>query len=180
MTLNVPSLVLNDGNKMPIVGLGTYQAGPNVIGQVVNTALEAGYRHFDCANFYENEEEIGKALRNAIDSGKVKREDLYIVTKVWPNWFGKGRPTKSANMSLKNFGLDYLDQLLIHFPTPFKQQDESFFPTDESGQCLFDETIDYVDVWKEFEDIKKSGNYDCLFYFRNETRYHRSSFIFDR
>ena len=152
----VPLVELNDGTKMPIVGLGTYQAEPGVVGQVITTAIDAGYRHFDCAHFYENEDEIGKALQEAIDAGKVKREELYIVTKVWPNWFGKGRPTLSAQRSAKNFGLDYLDQLLVHWPTPFKQQDQDFFPLEED-QCLFDESIDIVDVWKEFEEIKKSG-----------------------
>lgn len=153
----VPTITLNDGNKLPVVGLGTYEAPPGVVENVVRIAIDAGYRHFDCADFYENEDEVGSALREAISDGKVKREELFITTKVWPNWHGKGRPTLSVQRSLKNLGFPFVDLLLIHWPTPFKQDDNSFYPTDADGQCLFDESIQLIDVWKEFEQIKKDG-----------------------
>ncbi|CAG2123257.1 unnamed protein product, partial [Medioppia subpectinata] len=70
----VPNLTLNDGHKFPIVGLGTYEAPPGVVEQVVRVAIDAGYRHFDCADFYENEHEVGQALRDAIRDGKVTRD----------------------------------------------------------------------------------------------------------
>ncbi len=82
-----------------------------------------------------------------------------LLGKVWPNWFGKGRPTKSAQRTLKNLGFDFVDLLLIHWPTPLKQVDDDFYPKDKNGQCLFDESIQLIDVWKEFEDIKKRGIY---------------------
>ncbi|XP_054156594.1 aldo-keto reductase family 1 member B1-like [Oppia nitens] len=153
----VPFLTLNDGNRMPIIGLGTYEAPPGVVENVVRVAIDAGYRHFDCADFYENEHEVGQAIRDAIRDGKVKRDELFITTKVWPNWHGKGRPTLSAKRSLKNLGLPYVDLLLIHWPTPLKQVDDNFYPTDATGQALFDNTIELIDVWKEFEQIKKDG-----------------------
>jgi len=157
MAARVPNVKLLDGTSIPIVGLGTYEAPPGVIQDVVKVAIDAGYRHFDCADFYENEDEIGRALNEAINDGRVTRDELYIVSKVWPNWYGPGRPTKSAQRTVKNLGLEYVDLLLIHWPTPFKQDDDDFYPRDESGQCLFDESIDLVDVWKEFEQIKVSG-----------------------
>ena len=168
----VPTVQLNDGNKIPIIGLGTYEAPPGVVEKVVGIAGRAGYRHFDCADFYENEHEVGKAIRKAIDNGKVKREDVFITTKVWPNWHGKGRPTASIKRSLKNLGLPYVDLLLIHWPTPLKQDDNNFYPTDANGQCLFDESIQLIDVWKEFEQIKKDGNYNltCLYQFTSDKR----------
>ena len=158
----VPALRLNDGYKIPIVGLGTYEAPPGVVEKVVAIAIDAGYRHFDCADFYENEDEVGKALRDAIAAGKVTREELFITTKVWPNWHGKGRPTLSAKRSLKNLGFSYVDLLLIHWPTPLKQDDNNFYPTDSTGQALFDESIKLIDVWKEFEQIRKDGEYKNL------------------
>ena len=172
MHLKVPTVKLNDGTKMPMVGLGTLQS--QNLEQVVITAIEAGYRHFDCADFYGNEDEIGRAFRKAIDLDMVSRKELFVVSKVWPNWYTKGRPTKSVKRSLKNLGLDYLDQLLIHWPTGFKQQDKDFMPVDEDDQCIFDD-IDYVDVWKEFEEIKKSGNY--LGYFPNVNSIKNKSLI---
>jgi aldehyde reductase len=146
----VPVIRLNDGNFIPVIGLGTFESPPGVVENVVKVAIDAGYRHFDCADFYENEDEVGKALRQAIKDGKVKREDLFITSKVWPNWFAKGRPTKSAQRTLKNLGFDYVDLLLIHWPTPLKQVDDDFYPKDKNGQCLFDESIQLIDVWKEF------------------------------
>jgi aldehyde reductase len=153
----VPKVTLLDGNVIPIVGLGTYEAPPGVVQNVVSIAIDAGYRHFDCADFYENEHEVGNALHEAINAGKVTRDQLFITTKVWPNWHGPGRPTKSIQRSLRNLNFAYVDLLLIHWPTPFKQVDDDFYPRDENGQCLFDESIDLVDVWKEFEQIKANG-----------------------
>jgi aldehyde reductase len=151
----VPRIRLNDGNHIPIVGFGTLGVDENA----VKIAIDAGYRHFDCADFYQNEDVVGTALRKAINGGIVKREDLFITSKVWPTWLGKGRPMKSAQRSLKNLGFDYLDLLLIHWPTPFKQVDNDYWPRDVNDQCLLDESIELIDVWKEFEEIKKAGIY---------------------
>lgn len=153
---------LNDGNNIPIVGLGTYQAPKGETKQVVTLALKAGYRHFDCADFYENEDEVGEALAEAFANDLVKREQVFITTKVWPNWHASGRPTQSVKRSLKNLGLTYVDLLLIHWPTPFEQDDDHFYPVDKDNQILLDETIDLVEVWKEFEQIKSQGLFDVF------------------
>lgn len=159
MAPSAPKVKLNDGTEIPIVGLGTYEAPKGETKKVVSLALQAGYRHFDCADFYENEDEVGDALREAFASGLVKREDVYITTKVWPNWVGPGRPTQSVKRSLANLGLDYVDLLLIHWPTPLKQDDSSFYPVDANGQALFDLSITNLSVWKEFEQIKAQGTF---------------------
>ncbi|XP_054162052.1 1,5-anhydro-D-fructose reductase-like [Oppia nitens] len=153
----VPKLRLNDGHQMPVIGLGTYKTGD--IESVIRTAVRCGYRHFDCAHIYGNEADIGRALGAAIASGEVKRQDLFITTKVWPNWFASGRPTRSARESLARFGdgIDYLDLLLIHWPTPFGQSDTEFYPLDANGQVICDETIDLRDVWREFDSIAATG-----------------------
>ncbi|CAG2173533.1 unnamed protein product [Oppiella nova] len=153
MSAKVPTIRLNDGNLCPVVGFGTYETKKADI----LTAIEAGYRHFDGADFYGNEQEVGAALREAIAAGKVRREELFVVSKVWPNWTGKGRPTLSVKRTLKNLGLDYVDLLLIHWPTPFKQVDDDYHPGAADGQVLFDESIELYDIWREFEDIKSAG-----------------------
>ena len=153
MAEKVTRIKLNDGNQMPIVGYGTYE----IKGEEISMAIEAGYRHFDGADFYQNEEVIGKYLSDAFSAGKVKREDLFIVSKVWPTWHRKGRPTLSAQRSLKNLGLDYVDLLLIHWPMQFEQGDVGY-PLDANGNVILDETIDLVELWKEFEDIKRAGS----------------------
>ena len=153
MAEKIPRVTLNDGNKMPVIGFGTYETK----GEDIAVALDAGYRHFDGADFYANEKDIGKYLADAIQAGKVKREELFIVSKVWPTWHAKGRPTASAKRSLKNLGLDYLDLLLIHWPMQFKQDDNNTHPLGPDGNVILDETIELVDIWKEFEDIKKAG-----------------------
>lgn len=153
----VPNVKLNDGAQIPLLGLGTYEAPKGETKRVVSLALTAGYRHFDCADFYENEDEVGQALAEAFASGLVTREQVFVTTKVWPNWHSPGRPFRSALRSLKNLGLDYVDLLLIHWPTPFKQDDDHFYPVDENDQILLNEDIDLVNVWKEFEQIKAQG-----------------------
>ena len=154
MSTRVPAIQLNDGRSVPAIGLGTYKTSD--IAQIVEQAIDVGYRHFDCARVYHNEPEVGRALQSAISSGKVKREDLFLVTKVWPNSFWKGGPTASANQSCKDLNTSYLDLLLIHWPIPFQRSDEDF-PLDGNGQILLDESIDYVEVWKELEEIQRLG-----------------------
>lgn len=153
----VPRVQLNDGTSIPILGLGTYEAPKGETKRVVSLALKAGYRHLDCADFYENEDEVGEAIAEAISSGLVTRNDLFITTKVWPNWFAAGRPTTSIKRSLSRLGLEYVDLALVHWPTPLKQDDGNFYPTDKSGQALFDYSITHIEVWKEFEAIKAAG-----------------------
>ncbi|BAH91382.1 Os01g0847800 [Oryza sativa Japonica Group] len=74
---------LNTGARIPSVGLGTYKAGTGVVADVVSAAVKAGYRHIDCAPLYKNEQEIGGALKKLFDDGVVKREDLFITSKIW-------------------------------------------------------------------------------------------------
>lgn len=74
---------LNTGARIPSVGLGTYKAGPGVVGDAIAAAVKAGYRHIDCASLYNNEKEIGVALKKVFADGVVKREDLFVTSKIW-------------------------------------------------------------------------------------------------
>lgn len=87
--MTIPTFTLNDSTTMPQLGLGTYKMDSEDVGRIVRTAVELGYRHFDTARLYNNEEAVGRALNDAIKAGDVKREELYVVSKLWHDQHGK-------------------------------------------------------------------------------------------
>ncbi|CAG2169953.1 unnamed protein product [Oppiella nova] len=116
---DVPLIRLNSGKEVPAIGLGTWQTeGPEVI-HAVRDALEAGYRHIDTAWFYHNERDVGKGMREAIDKGVVKREDVFITTKVWPRNMNRRKSFDIIKNSLKELNTTYVDLVLVHWPLPF-------------------------------------------------------------
>ncbi len=152
----VGKVKLNNGLDMPIVGLGTWQSPHEEVYEAVKTAIEAGYRHIDCAYCYGNEVPVGRAIKDAIAEGKVKREELFIVSKVWLTFFTRERVREGLKRSLTNLGLDYLDLYLIHWPISFAQVDDKIFPANEKGLAI-DGNVDYLDTWKGMEDVYKDG-----------------------
>lgn len=111
----IPQLKLSDGHSIPQVGLGTWRIKePDEFQTAFNAAVKAGYRHFDTAQAYRNEDLLGAAWRG---SG-LKREDLFITTKIAVEHFGYGRTKKSFAESLKRLQTDYVDLILLHFPVP--------------------------------------------------------------
>ncbi|XP_047003041.1 aldo-keto reductase family 1 member A1-like [Schistocerca americana] len=151
------TIKLNNGSEMPIVGLGTWQATDEEVETAINTALEAGYRHIDTAYVYMNEAPIGRALKKWLDSGKVKREELFIVTKL-PN-FGNhpDRVEKYIKRSLAALQLDYLDLYLVHHPCGLVEREGDMLPRDESGALLVDKETDIISVWKAMEKLVDAG-----------------------
>ena len=109
-------MVLNTHQKMPQIGLGTWQATGAPVVQAVKDALEIGYRHIDSAQVYGNEKEVGQALHAQIAAGIVKREDVFVTTKVWPDGSNQQKALQTIHNSLKNFNLSYVDLVLVHFP----------------------------------------------------------------
>jgi len=107
-----PTIKLNDGFESPQLGLGLWQTGASEAAEVVRAALETGYRHFDTATVYGNEEGVGQGLSVA------PREDIFVTTKVWNDAQGFDATLRAARESLKKLRLDYLDLYLIHWPAP--------------------------------------------------------------
>uniref|UniRef100_A0A8C8X4L1 NADP-dependent oxidoreductase domain-containing protein n=1 Tax=Panthera leo TaxID=9689 RepID=A0A8C8X4L1_PANLE len=152
------SVKLNDGFFMPMLGFGT--SAPNKVAksevqEAVMRAIDVGYRHFDSAYLYLNEEEIGRAIRKKIADGSVKREDIFYTSKVWGTFLRPELVRTSLEISLRKLQLSYVDLYLIHIPIPLKPGEE-LFPKDEHGELIF-HTVDLCATWEAMDKCKDSG-----------------------
>lgn len=111
----------SNGDRMPILGLGTWKSAPGEIAKAIKEAIEIGYRHIDCAWVYGNEAEIGDALQEVFASGSIKREDLHLTSKLWNDCHAEEDVRTGIEKSLSNLKLDYLDLYLIHWPVVLKK-----------------------------------------------------------
>lgn len=114
------TLEFRNGDKLPMIGLGTWKSKSGEVYQAVLWAIEAGYRHIDCAAIYDNEKEVGKALDYAFKNNWVKREELFITSKLWNSAHRLEDVELALAQTLKDLRLDYLDLYLIHWPVSFK------------------------------------------------------------
>lgn len=141
MAVNSPIIKLNSGYTMPALGFGTFASvgSPGETHRAVVAALSAGYRHLDCAWFYQNEDEVGTGIKEFLDSHKdVKREDIFICTKVWQHLHAPEDVEWSINDSLKKLGLEYVDLFLIHWPfAAEKNEDRSVKIGPDGKVCYF-------------------------------------------
>lgn len=147
-------VILSNEIKMPIMGLGTWKSRPQEVYNAVRWALKLGITHFDCAFIYGNEEEIGQALFDARVEDNIKREDLFIVSKLWNNMHLYDDVERAIDESLKKLKLDYLDLYLMHWPVAQKQ--ESMIPA-QVDDMLRLEDAPLSETWRGLEDVYRKG-----------------------
>ncbi|HVP80563.1 MAG TPA: aldo/keto reductase [Thermodesulfobacteriota bacterium] len=149
-------ILLNNGSKIPALGFGTLIPDPTETKKAVKAALEVGFRQFDCAERYRNEKEVGEAMKEVLREGKIKREELFVGTKLWNNNHRPERVKPAFEASLKKLQLDYVDLYLIHTPFAFKPGEEQD-PRDENGKVIYDEGVTLLDTWRALENLVDQG-----------------------
>ena len=148
------SLQFKNGDKMPILGLGTWKSEPGEVYQAVREAIIIGYRHFDCAFIYMNEKEIGKSLNDAINEGDVTREALWITSKLWNNEHEATAVVPALQKRLDDLRLEYLDLYLMHWPVATKS--EVVF-AGKGDEFLSLDQAPISDTWKALESCMEKG-----------------------
>lgn len=142
-------IILNNHTQIPNIGFGTYKIkDPAEAYLSVKTALELGYRHIDTAAFYENEAEVGRAIRDFIATGAAKREDIFVTSKVWKTEAGYEKTKAAFERTMEAIGLDYLDLYLVHWPAS---------PTQSNDW----EAIN-LDTWRAMTEIYHSGRVKAI------------------
>jgi aldehyde reductase len=150
-------LPLNNGKgSMPALGFGTLIPDPALTTSATRDALLAGFRHFDCAERYRNEREVGDALHAGLASGAVAREDLFVTTKLWNSNHRPERVAPAFDASLQRLRLTYLDLYLIHTPFAFQPGGEQD-PRDQNGNVIYDNGVSLLDTWKAMERLVDDG-----------------------
>lgn len=148
------TLQFKNGDHLPILGLGTWKSKPGEVRQAVYWAIEAGYRHIDCAAIYQNEREVGQGIADAIGDGLAKRQELFVTSKLWNDSHRHDDVKPALEKTLNDLRLDYLDLYLIHWPIAFKRG--------VGFANLREEFYTYQDVplaqtWEAMQAQKESG-----------------------
>ena len=144
------------GGHMPAVGFGTLIPDAAETIGATRDALEAGFRHFDCAERYRNEREVGEALQAGRAARGIAREDIFVTTKLWNSNHRPERVEPAFEASLDRLGLNYLDLYLIHTPFAFQPGDEQD-PRDQNGNVLYDHGVTLLDTWRAMESLVDHG-----------------------
>jgi diketogulonate reductase-like aldo/keto reductase len=148
---------LNNGSgAIPALGFGTLIPDPVATRAATKAALEAGFRLLDTAERYRTEKEVGEAMQEVFKAGKVRREDVFVVTKLWNTNHRPERVKPAFEASLKKLQLDYVDLYLIHTPFAFQPGDEQD-PRDTNGAVIYDKAVTLLDTWRALEDLVDEG-----------------------
>jgi diketogulonate reductase-like aldo/keto reductase len=142
---------------IPAVGFGTLIPDPVATKQATKAALEVGFRHLDCAERYRNEAAVGEAIQQAFKAGTLRRQDLFVTTKLWNTNHRPERVKPAFDASLRRLQLDYVDCYLIHTPFAFQPGDEQD-PRDEHGRVIYDSGVTLVETWRALERLVDDGH----------------------
>jgi alcohol dehydrogenase (NADP+) len=155
--LRIATMPLNDrAGHMPALGFGTLIPDLPATVTATRDALAAGFRHFDCAERYRNEREVGEALHAGLAAGGIAREDIFVTTKLWNSNHRPERVEPACDASLERLRLKYLDLYLIHTPYAFQAGEEQD-PRDQNGNVLYDRGVTLLDTWRAMENLVDSG-----------------------
>lgn len=154
---SIPCLILSTGSKIPCIGLGTFGSDSvpaETVAETVKKAIHAGYRHIDCASVYGNEKEIGYVLAEIFRSGFLKREDLWITSKVWNDMHDQ--VAESCRQSLKDLQIEYVDLYLVHWPFPnYHPPKCDVTSRSPNGKPYIHEN--YMKTWRQMEKLVEEG-----------------------
>jgi diketogulonate reductase-like aldo/keto reductase len=148
--------IAHGSGALPAVGFGTLIPDPLVTRQATRTALEAGFRHFDCAERYRNEEAVGDAMQEVFKAGAIKREDVFVTTKIWNTNHRPDRVRAAFDGSRRRLKIDYVDCYVIHTPFAFQPGDDQD-PRNERGEVIYDSGTTLADTWHALENLVDSG-----------------------
>src|ERR1700733_12514857 len=155
--LRYTKMALNNGSgAMPALGFGTLIPDPVATRNATKAALEAGFRQLDASERYRNEKEVGEAIQEVFKDGKIKREEVFIATKLWNNNHRPERVKPAFEASLKKLQLDYVDLYLIHTPFAFQPGDEQD-PRDANGDVIYDGGVTLLETWRALERLVDEG-----------------------
>jgi alcohol dehydrogenase (NADP+) len=150
-------IALNNGaGHIPAIGFGTLIPDAATTISATRDALDAGFRHFDCAERYRNEREVGEALQAGLTAGGIAREDVFVTTKLWNSNHRPERVKPAFEASLERLVLNYLDLYLIHTPFAFQPGDEQD-PRDQNGNVIYDRGVTLLDTWRAMESLVDQG-----------------------
>lgn len=151
------TMPLNNGRGViPALGFGTLIPDPVATRAATKAALEAGFRVLDTAERYRTEKEVGEAMRDVFEEGRVKREDVVVITKLWNTNHRPQRVKPALEASLNRLQLGYVDLYLIHTPFAFQPGDEQD-PRDASGAVIYDKSVTLLDTWRALEALVDEG-----------------------
>lgn len=147
-------LTFRNGDKLDAIGLGTWKSDPGEVYRAVREAIKIGYRHIDCAWIYKNEAEIGQAFSDAFKEGDVKREELFITSKLWNTFHHPDDVEENIRQTLNDLQLDYLNLYLMHWPVAIKKGVGAPKTGDDFVSL---EEIPLIDTWRAMEKLKEKG-----------------------
>jgi alcohol dehydrogenase (NADP+) len=155
--LRMTRIPLNStAGQMPALGFGTLIPDAALTKSATRDALWAGFRHFDCAERYRNEREVGEALQAGLAGSGIAREEIFVTTKLWNSNHRPERVEPAFEASLEKLALKYLDLYLIHTPFAFQPGDDQD-PRDQNGNVVYDRGVTLLDTWKAMENLVDHG-----------------------